>query len=336
MAALEYGAGVHITLVGDQRQISEGLNRLERRPANISVQHAEHEVMMSDSPAEAVRRPNTSVAVGLKLQKAGEVDAFVSPGNTGAVMAGALLVLGRISGVNRPAICALFPTRNFRTRPVLDVGANTTCKAINILQFAAMGSAYVSAMYGVKSPRVGLLSIGEERSKGNELIVQSHKLLEESHLNFAGNVEGRDILSGDTDVVVTDGFTGNILLKFAESIAPFLTARIRHQVSTNIFSRIGAGLMSPFLGRLRRAFDYAESGGAPLLGIDGAVYICHGSSSPRAVKNALGLTKQMVEKKTVQKIREVMKNSDILRVSSEARTQAATREPEASMETSHG
>lgn len=336
LAALGFGARAHITLVGHTGQIEAALNSLEQRPENISIHHAEAEITMDDSPSDAVRRPDTSVAVGLKLLKSGKVDAFMSPGNTGAVMAGSLLSLGRISGVNRPAICALFPTKDFRTCPVLDVGANTSCKPINLLQFAALGSAYVSAMEGIESPTVGLLSIGEERSKGNDLSVKSHELLEKSPLNFIGNVEGRDILSGEVDLVVTDGFTGNILLKFAESIAPFLTSRIRHQVSTNIFSRLGAGLMSPFLGRLRRAFDYAESGGAPLLGINGLVFICHGGSSPRAIKNALGLVCRMVEKGVIAAMRKEMTVNAALHVDAERRSSGNAHKEEISLESSRG
>lgn len=336
LAALDFGASAHITLVGQSTQIESALASLDQRPDNISVHHAEREITMDDSPSDAVRMPDTSVAAGLKLLKSGQVEAFMSPGNTGAVMAGSLLTLGRISGVNRPAICALFPTSGLRTRPVLDVGANTSCKPINLLQFAALGSAYVSAMEGIESPRVGLLSIGEERSKGNDLIVKSHELLEKSPLNFIGNVEGRDILSGDVDLVVTDGFTGNILLKFAESISPFLTSRIRHQVSTNIFSRIGAGLMSPFLRRLRRAFDYAESGGAPLLGIDGLVFICHGGSSPRAIKNALAIVKKMIENNVIGAMRKEMMNNTALHVDAERRMSGQTHEEETSLESSHG
>lgn len=336
MAAEDFGPRAHITLVGHSAQIEAALNSFEKRPENITVHHAEGEITMTDSPSDAVRKPDTSVAVGLKLLKSGQVDVFMSPGNTGAVMAGSLLSLGRISGVNRPAICALFPTKDFRVCPVLDVGANTSCKPINLLQFAALGSAYVSAMEGIESPRVGLLSIGEERSKGNELIVKSHELLEKSPLNFIGNVEGRDILSGEVDLVVTDGFTGNILLKFAESIAPFLTNRIRHQVSTNIFSRLGAGLMSPFLGRLRRAFDYAESGGAPLLGINGLVFICHGSSSPRAIKNALGLVCRMAEKNVIAAMRKEMANNAELHVDAARLSSKDTNQKEKSLESSSG
>ncbi len=311
-AARALGDEVELVLVGDSEAIENSLRTLGKRPNNITCLHAPNTILMSDSPAEAIRKSNTSVALGLELQREGKVDAFISAGNTGAIMAGSLLKLKRIPGVNRPAICALFPTKNFKTTLALDVGANLECKPLNLLQFGAMGSAYVSAMYNIERPKVGLLSIGQEKVKGNALITDSHELMERSNLNFIGNVEGKDILSGDVDVVVTDGFTGNTILKFAESIEPFLTSRIRHQVSTNVFSRVGAALMSPFLGRLRRAFDYAEAGGAPLLGIEGVTIVCHGASSPRAIKNGLSLAVRMVRTETLENTRREMRKSDLL------------------------
>ncbi len=314
IAAAELGSDVELTLVGDSDEIEKSLRFLDRRPKNITCVHAPNSILMSDSPAEAVRKPNTSMAVALELQSEGKVDAFVSAGNTGAIMAGSLLKLRRIPGVNRPAICALFPTKNFKTTLALDVGANSECKPLNLVQFGALGSAYVSAMYNIKRPKVGLLSIGQERVKGNTLISKSHELMEQSNLNFIGNVEGKDILSGDVDVVVTDGFTGNVILKFGESIESFLTTRIRHQVSTNVFSRVGAALMSPFLRRLRRAFDYAEAGGAPLLGIEGITIVCHGASSPRAIKNGLSLAVRMVRTDTLENTRQRMRDSDLLKL----------------------
>lgn len=333
MVAREFASEVEIVLVGRESEIRASLAKLTDVPDSVSVVHADHEILMTDAAADAVRREGTSVAVGLQLHKSGEVDGFVSTGNTGAVMAGALLTLGRIPGVNRPAISALFPTKDVnRMATVLDVGANAQCKPVNLVQFAALGSAYVSAMHHIEKPKVGLLSIGEERSKGNELIFESHKMLERSTLNFVGNIEGRDILSGEIDVVVTDGFTGNIVLKFAESIAPFLTTRIRHQVSTNIFSRFGALLMYPFLRRLRKAFDYAEAGGAPLLGINGVTMICHGTSSPLAIKNGVAMVLQMVQTRVLEKSRQVMKENDLLHIRAQQDDQQNSDSEEPSLE----
>ena len=200
---------------------------------------------------------------------------------------------GKIEGVSRPAIAGLFPTVSGKPTLVLDVGANVDCKPMHLYQFGVMGSIYASLMTGRTSPRVGLLSIGEEKSKGNEQTFQTWELLKNSGLNFIGNVEGRDVLHGKADVIIIDGFVGNILLKFAESVEGFLTKKIRHQVQTNIFSRMGAILMMPFLSRLRKTFDYTESGGAPLLGVDGICIICHGTSSPKAIKNGVFVASQM-------------------------------------------
>ena len=231
---------------------------------------------MHVAATDGVRMKDSSISVGVMEVKEKRADAFVSPGNTGAVMATALLRLGRIKGVMRPAITTLFPTSTGRPTIVLDAGANADCKPIHLSQFAVMGSVYASVVSRLEYPRVGLLSIGEERSKGNELIFNAQNLLKKSKINFVGNIEGRDILSGKIDVAITDGFTGNILLKFAESIKPMLVKSVQRQIQTNIFSRVGAMLLLPFLKRMRNTFDYAESGGAPLLGVNGIVVICHG------------------------------------------------------------
>jgi glycerol-3-phosphate acyltransferase PlsX len=257
---------------------------------------------MHISATDGVRMRDSSIAVGLRLVKDKQADAFVSPGNTGAVMATSLLTLGRIEGVNRPAITAVFPTATGRHTVVLDVGANSDCKPQHLSQFAVMGSIYSSVIYHHESPRVGLVSIGEERSKGNELIFNAQKLLKHSNINFVGNIEGRDILSGTIDVAVTDGFTGNILLKFAESVQPMLVKSIQRQVQTNVFSRVGVILLAPFLRRMKNRWDYAESGGAPLLGVNGVVIICHGSSNTRAISNAVAAAYEMAAKGIKERI----------------------------------
>lgn len=259
----------------------------------MSVHHAETEVLMHIAATDGVRMRDSSVAVGLKLVKRHQAHAFVSPGNTGAVMATSLLTLGRIRGVSRPAITAVFPTSSGTPTVVLDVGANADCKPHHLSQFAVMGSVYASVVLHKPSPRVGLLSIGEERSKGNDLIFGAQELLKNSKINFVGNIEGRDILSGNTDVAVTDGFTGNILLKFAESIQPMFGKLIKRQIDTNVFSRFGVFLIRPFLRRIGRSLDYAEAGGAPLLGVNGTVIICHGSSNARAIFNGVKIAYEM-------------------------------------------
>lgn len=303
-AARRIGEGLEIVFVGRQEAIREVLDEIDNVPANISVQHAPDEVPMHISAMDGVRMRNSSVSVGLNLVKQKKAVAFISPGNTGTVMASALLSLGRMKGVSRPAICGAFPSSSGKPCTVLDVGANSDCKPLHLSQFAVMGAVYAEIAFNIKRPRVGLISIGEERSKGNELIFRARERLKSSKINFVGNIEGRDILSGDIDVAVTDGFTGNILLKFAESVKPLLVNAIQRQVETNLFSRFGAWLMLPFLRRMRSVFDYAERGGAPLLGVNGIVIICHGSSSDRAIVNAVTLAYEMARKNINQRIHE--------------------------------
>jgi glycerol-3-phosphate acyltransferase PlsX len=281
-----------IVLVGDRPQIQAVLDRQNQVPADVlskrvRIEHADDEVTMDDRAADAVRRNDTSIAVGLRMHHEGKVDGFISPGNTGAVMASSLRHLSRLPGVIRPAIASLFPNQKTVTL-VLDVGANAECKPQHLHQFAVMGSLFYQHVLKRDRPRVGLLSIGEEPSKGPESIQAAHKLLAaEPHIHFVGNIEGRDVLNGQVDVVVTDGYVGNILLKFAESVMPLLEAKLRHQINANVFSKIGVFLLRPFLRRTRNSLDYAEYGGAPLLGVDGVVVICHGSSSAKAIKNAI-------------------------------------------------
>ena len=296
-AARHLPDSLHVVLVGKRELIDPILARVRDCPSNISVEHAPSEVNMAMSATDGVRVRDSSMALALGLVRDKRADAFVSPGHTGAVMAGSLLTLGRIQGVIRPAIVGAFPTSTGHPCVVLDVGANVDCKPQHLSQFAVMGSVYSQILYDTPSPRVGLVSIGEERSKGNELIFAARKLLSESNINFVGNIEGRDILAGGVDVAVTDGFTGNIILKFGESVLPFLIKAVNHQVETNIFSRMGVTLMLPFLRRLKKAFDYAQTGGAPLLGVNGVVIICHGSSSAEAIANAVRVAHDMARKR---------------------------------------
>lgn len=303
-AARRMGESLHVIVVGDENKLKPALARISHPPANLSLHHAASEITMHVAPKESLRVKDSSISVGIRLVKEGKASGFVSPGNTGAVMANALVTLGRIEGVSRPAITSVFPTSTGCPTVVLDVGANADCKPQHLSQFAVMGSVYSSLVFNHASPKVGLLSIGEERSKGNELIFGARELLNNSKINFVGNVEGRDILSGAVEVVVTDGFTGNIILKFAESIQPFLVKAIKRQVETNVFSRFGAILLGPFLRRMKKTFDYAESGGAPLLGINGNVIICHGSSNARAITNAVLVAYEMAAKRLNERIRD--------------------------------
>ncbi len=284
-----------IVLVGEEALIRKHLGELKvSNDLSIRVQHAPEIVEMEASPTEGIRRKNSSIAVAMRMHKEGVVQAVVSAGNTGAVMANAVLTLGRIAGVTRPAITSTFPNKREGLTVLLDVGANVDVKSENLLQFAQMGASYAEDVLKIENPTVGLLSIGEEAGKGNELSVASYPLLKKGTFNFIGNVEGHALLEGKADVIVCDGFVGNIMLKFTESVKNFLETRMKKQINSNYFSRAGAILMGPFLRRIRKSFDYAEYGGAPLLGIAGNCVIAHGSSSSRAISNAIKVAWEMV------------------------------------------
>lgn len=287
-AITEAPDSLKVILVGDEAQLKAELQKhhLNGKGRQLELIHAPEMISMQDHGADGMRRKDTSMYVAMQLLKEGGGSAVVSTGHTGAFMAAGLAQLGRLPGVTRPAIACLFPTEKGRTL-LLDVGANPVCKPQNMVEFGVMGSVYVHEVIGVDSPRVGLLSNGEEPTKGTGLTISAHRILAGSRLNFIGNIEGRDILRGRADVVVCDGFVGNIMLKFTESLQSFLTSAVRRQVQRNYFSRMGAILMGPFLRRMRRTFDYSEYGGAPLLGLNGICMVCHGSSSPKAIKNAI-------------------------------------------------
>jgi len=296
---------VGVLLVGDETRIRAAAGRgLPGRRAEIV--HAPDEVSMEDSPATAVRRkPDSSMARGLALVKDERAEAFLSAGSTGAVVAGGLLVLGRTPGVHRPAIATLFPTDRARC-VLLDVGANAECKPQHLAQFAAMGTVYAQIHLGRERPRVGLLNIGEEASKGNDLASAAHALLRDSGLNFVGNVEGRDVLSGRTDVVVCDGFVGNIVLKFAESMLRFMSRQIRAEIRSSWRVKLGAALMRPGFHAMRQRLDYQEEGGAPLLGIKRTVVISHGKSTERAIENAVALCAELASNELPRQIAELL------------------------------
>jgi len=287
--------GTEILLVGQEPVIRRELKRrFMPRGLPVSVIHAPEVVAMHDTPAAALRRGlDSSIKVAIALMKTGEADAIVSAGNTGVVMATALMELGRLEGVSRPAIASFFPTAK-ETAVVLDVGANASCRGLHLYQFGVMGAMYAGHILRRRRPKVGLLSIGEESSKGNEHTILAHQMLSKSSLNFVGNIEGRDILRGNVDVVVCEGFVGNVMLKFAESIDGLLTAQLRRYVMARLRYRLGAHLLMPALLAFRRDLDYAEYGGAPLLGINGVCIICHGGSSAKAIKNAIAVAQQMV------------------------------------------
>ena len=289
-AVREFGASV--ILVGDRPAIDREVVRLNAQGLALEIRHASQVVGMAESPSHALRRKrDSSLRVAAELVKEGQASAFISAGNTGAAMAISMFVIGVLPGVDRPAIAAVLPNlRKFTI--LLDAGANVDPKAEHLLQFAVMGHVYARDILGLDSPRVGILSVGEEEGKGNELTKEAYEQLRESSLNFVGNVEGRDIYNGRCDVVVTDGFTGNVALKISESLADMLGSMIKEELMRDVRSKLGAKLAMPAFERFRRRIDYTEMGGAPLLGIDGAAIICHGASPVKAIKNAVRVAQE--------------------------------------------
>ena len=302
MAAREFGG--EIILVGDSEQIGAVLTNLDAASLPITIEHASQVIKMTDKPSEALRaKSDSSMHRGMLLVKNGKADAFVSAGNTGGILTVATLqTLRRIKGVLRPALGVIFPTEE---RPMLiDHGANADCKPEYLLQFGLMGSLYAERVRGIKAPRVALLSSGEEEGKGNRLIKESIPLFLESKLNFIGNIEPKEFMLGHADVAVTDGFTGNLVMKTAEAVASYMASLIRKELRANLRSTLGGLLARPALRRVGNRLDPNEVGGAPLLGVNGIVIIAHGRSNAYAIKQAIGQARSAAEQGIVEAIRE--------------------------------
>jgi phosphate acyltransferase len=305
-AARRYIDSLQVLLVGDEAVVRPLLPPGIEAELGVKVVHTSETIGMAESATSVYRsRQDASVVVATRLLAERKVDALVSAGNTGAVVTACLLGLGRVKGVFRPAIATLVPTPTRHT-VLLDVGANSDTKPIHLYQFAVMGRVYAQYVFEVPNPRVGLLNIGEESSKGSELAQQAFKYLDDGResLNFIGNVEGRDILRGTADVVVCDGFTGNVILKFAESVVWMAVETTRREMATNLKFKVGALLLRPLLHRLRNKLNYEEYGGALLLGVNGVVVIGHGRSSAKAVTNAIRVAARGARERIDQKIRE--------------------------------
>lgn len=293
--------GVHIILVGDQEKIQRELDG-DAAGGLISIVHAPEVVEMDEHPVNAIRKKkNSSIGVATQLVKEGTADAVVSAGSTGAQMASSLFILGRIAGVDRPAISTLLPTAG-GVVALLDVGANVDCRPQHLKQFAVMGSLYAEKVLGLPNPRVGLLNIGAEETKGNELTLAAYQLLKEAEINFVGNVEGRDLFLGTSDVAICDGFVGNVVLKSAESLAMSILGMFQQELG-RLEDILGRERIMHIMSGFKRRMDYAEYGGAPLLGVDGVSVISHGSSRARAIKNAVRVAKETVEQRLVPAIK---------------------------------
>ncbi|CAA7602731.1 Phosphate acyltransferase [plsX] [Acididesulfobacillus acetoxydans] len=300
---------LELILVGREREIKPFLPN-GSQPGNVVIRQAEETVAMGEHPAQAVRsKKDSSIVVATRMVREKEADALVSAGSTGAQMAASLLGLGRIKGVERPAIATVMPTLE-GGKLVLDVGANPDAKAEHLLQYARMGSIYAERILGLREPRVGLLNIGGEEGKGNDLTQHAYPLLKASGLNFIGNIEGRDVPYGRADVVVCDGFVGNVLLKTAEGLAGAFFEQIKEKITSSPVRKLGALMVKPGLKEIARSLDYAEYGGAPLLGVNGISIICHGSSKAKAIRNAVRVAKECVQSRFVEEISRALRPAD--------------------------
>ena len=301
-AARHYG--VHVVLVGREPLIRAELGRVPAAASlPIQVIHASEVIAMEDKAVQAVRaKRDSSLRVGLRLVRERKAAGFVTAGNTGAAMATAKMVLGGLPGVDRPALAAVIPTAVGTVAILLDVGANVDCKPQNLEQFAVMGEIYFRSMFGTRRPRVGLLSIGQEESKGNDLTREAFPLLKQLPLNFIGNVEGRDLYNGKVDVIVADGFVGNVAVKTSEGVANLVRATLKESLKATITRQVGYLLSRSAFADFKKRLDHTEYGGAPLLGVKGVCFITHGSSNANAIKNAIRVAAEFAELRINDKI----------------------------------
>ncbi len=302
---------IEVYLIGDSAKINSVLSEKNLSFDKNRIVHTSEVIEMDDTPTAAIKsKPNSSIVVGNKLVKDKKMDAFVSAGNTGAMMAAATLIIGRIKGVGRPTIGSIMPSEKGITT-LFDVGASVDSKATHLAEYAIMGSIFVREIFNIPNPTVGLLSVGEEETKGNEVSLNALQLLRNSKINFVGNVEGRDILNGKVNVVVCDGFVGNILLKFGESVLTLLKNLVKNYAKQGLLNKIKALLIKSTLKELLKGFDYQEHGGVPLLGVNGICIIGHGSSTPKAMRNMILRAKDMHEKNLIDKIGTSLKEYSI-------------------------
>ena len=298
--------GVRVVLVGDEDQISKELSKYPTSKLPVFIHHAPHVVAMHDSPSLVIRRmKETSIKVAIDLAKEGQVNGVVSAGNSGAAMALAMVLFKKLEGVERPAIATVHPATKGSTI-LIDSGGNVDCKPLHLVQFAMMGDAYAKYILGKEEPRIGVLSNGEEEGKGNDLTRDVHEILSATDLNYVGYVEGRDLNSGTVDVIVCDGFVGNVALKISEGVAEAITTFLKDRIRKSFRNKLGYLLLSNVLKELARTVDYSEYGGAPILGCEGATIICHGKSNEKAIKNAIGQAKELAGTKVPQHMMESM------------------------------
>jgi glycerol-3-phosphate acyltransferase PlsX len=309
--AVNEADGFDIMLIGDTNRIQEMLNEKIYNKSRIGIYHTTEIITAEDTPTRAIKtKKDSSMVVGFKLLKEGKGDIFVSCGNSGALMAGALFILGRIKGVDRPALAALVPTKEGKAI-IIDAGLNTVCKPVNYQQFGIMGSIFMKQMFNIEEPRVGLLNIGAEVGKGNELLKQAYTLLSSSGINFSGNIEGSDLPRGKVDIVVCDGFSGNIILKFLEGTASFFFGSLRNVFYKNLKSRFAALLLKKDFMEYKKSLDPDEHGGAPILGVNGFVIKSHGNSNSRTVKNVVIKASKFAGTQVLKSIKEEFVNMEV-------------------------
>jgi len=297
-----------VVLVGNEPEIAEQLKKNKYAGNKIHIHPSAEVIEMHEPAATSVRRKrNSSIVVGLNLVKHQKADAFFSAGNTGAVVCAATLGLGLLPGIERPGIAIITPTLK-GISIIIDVGANIDPKPSQLLQYGIMSDAYFRNILNKPDPTVGILNVGEEESKGTEFIKETYELLEKSHLNFIGNVEGKDLFSGKSDIILCDGFVGNVALKVTESVVETMTTFLKRNLLSSMLGRIGIFFLIPSFKRLKKQLDYSEHGGAPLLGVNGVVIIGHGRSNVSAIKNAVRVAKEEVERKFTEKILEAIKS----------------------------
>ena len=302
--------GIPLILVGNQDVIAKELTGLTYNPNLITIRHCTEVAGMGESPIDVIRRKkDASIRVALELVKKGEADGVVSAGNSGATMALGVVVLGKLHGVERPALGAILPSQSSSTL-VIDVGANVDCTASQLVQFAIMAEPLARYIMKRPNPRVGVMSIGEEESKGNDLVRQTAEILKKTPLNFIGNVEGGDIFSGKVDVVICDGFVGNVCLKLSEGLAVTMIEMLREEVSSSLSSKLGFLFLKTAFKRFAKRIDYAEYGGVPLLGVNGVVVVGHGASNPKAIMSAIRVAGQAVQSRMTEHVLEGLKNNE--------------------------
>ncbi|HNQ51171.1 MAG TPA: phosphate acyltransferase PlsX [Candidatus Omnitrophota bacterium] len=315
-AIKEYG--VEVVLVGDEARIRALIEKAQFKSDKLSVCPSTEVIEMHDPAATSVRRKrNSSIVVGLKLVRDGKADAFVSAGNTGAAVCAGTLTLGLLPGVERPGIAIVMPSLKGMFL-IMDVGANIDPKPLHLMQYGLMAEIYGSDILGMKNPAVGLLNVGEEESKGTEFLKDSFELLSKTHLNFIGNVEGKHLFSGECDIVICDGFVGNVTLKVSESLAEAMQKFLKKHILSNPLGILGALLLRSSLRRFKKDIDYSEYGGAPLLGVNGVVIIGHGRSNAKAVKNAIRVAKAEVENRFTEKLVAAIESENVVLSHSEA------------------